>query len=90
MAMRRVCRSDEADPGDVSYELRIDDRVFAVRVRSGKCYVSEERPSDPKVVIAASVSTLGALLWHRLSGAQALAAAKVKVDGGPPTPSNDF
>jgi DNA-binding HxlR family transcriptional regulator len=80
-AVRRLFRPDGGGAGDVTYEMRLGERVFGVYIRKGKCAVREERPTEPSLVITTDVGTLNAILWRRLPPADALADKRVDLRG---------
>jgi DNA-binding HxlR family transcriptional regulator/putative sterol carrier protein len=83
LAMRASFQPDAAAGLSETYELRIGNQVFEVRVEHGQCTITERVPSHPDVVLTTDVSTLGALLHRQLSPEEARASGRLTIDGDP-------
>ena len=81
VSMRAVYRPEATVGVRETYELRIGNQVFEVRVENGRVMTKEGRPSAPDVVIAMDVTTLQALRRQGLTAAAALASNRVRIDG---------
>jgi DNA-binding HxlR family transcriptional regulator len=81
LAMRAGFRAEAATGVRETYELRVGQQVFAVRVEDRQCTTREGQPAAADVVLTMDVSTLGALLHGELSAEEALASGQVTVEG---------
>jgi DNA-binding HxlR family transcriptional regulator len=66
-----------------TYEFRIDDDTFHVRVNDGDVSIREGPVVDPDVVIASDFTTFMAIGKREMSGSDAVARGKVRVEGDP-------
>ena len=83
LAMRAAFRPDAAAGLSQTYELRVGNQVFEVRVANGQCTTAERPASAPDVVMTLDVATLGALLHGELPPEAALASGRVTLQGDP-------
>jgi len=81
MAMRGVFNPDVAAGMTETYEVRIADLVFEVRVADGRLTTREGQASNPDVVMTMSVETLNDLMFQVITPAAALAKGRVEVKG---------
>lgn len=81
VAMRGTFNPEAAAGISETYEVRIADLVFEVRVADGAITTSEGRATNPDVVMAMDVETLNALLFRLLTPAAALASQRVQLKG---------
>jgi DNA-binding HxlR family transcriptional regulator/putative sterol carrier protein len=83
VAMRSVFHPERAAGLTETFEVRIAERVFEVRVEDGTCETREGRPSHPDVVMAMDVETIDALVFGRTPSADLLAAGRIELQGDP-------
>jgi len=82
VAMRGVFNPEAAAGITQTYEVRIGDLVFEVRVADGRLTTREGAVRNPDVVLSMEVETLNALMFHTLTPAAALASGRVKIGKG--------
>ena len=82
VAMRGVFNPEAAAGITLTYEVRIGDLVFEVRVADGRLTTREGAVRNPDVVLSMEVETLNALMFHTLTPAAALASGRVKIGKG--------
>ena len=82
VAMRGVFNPEPAAGITLTYEVRIGDLVFEVRVADGRLTTREGAVRNPDVVLSMEVETLNALMFHTLTPAAALASGRVKIGKG--------
>jgi len=80
VALRAAFRPDAAGL-TVSFELRVGEQVFEVRIADGACITREGQPVNADVVLTLDVATLGGLLHGQLEPEEALASGLVNVRG---------
>lgn len=83
VAMRATFQPDSAPGLNETYEVRVDDLAFEVRIQNGRCTTREGLAHDPDAVLTMDVETLNALMFHLVTPAAALAAGRVQVKGDP-------
>jgi DNA-binding HxlR family transcriptional regulator/putative sterol carrier protein len=83
IAIRHTFRPGLAVGLTETYELRVGDNVFEVRVDDGTCTTREGPARDPDAVIELDVQTLNALLIEGLSPQDAIASGRVGLTGDP-------
>jgi len=83
VAMRGVFDPEAAARVTETYEVRIGDLVFEVRVGGGRLSTREGQASDPDAVMTMDVETLNDLMFQLLTPAAALANGRVAVKGDP-------
>ncbi len=81
VAMRGTFRPEAAAGINETYELRIGDLLFEVRIEQGRLTTSEGRATNPDAVMTLDVATLNALLFGLLTPAAALASGRVQIKG---------
>jgi DNA-binding HxlR family transcriptional regulator/putative sterol carrier protein len=81
VAMRGVFHADLAGGLTETYELRIADRVFEVRVQDGACTTRDGPANDPDVVMTMDVETLNALVFQQISPSEAISGGGVELKG---------
>jgi DNA-binding HxlR family transcriptional regulator len=64
IALKTVFDPSAADGLRETYELRLDDQPFRIRVADGALDVVRGQADDPAAVIATGPETLAAVLWH--------------------------
>ena len=82
VAMRGVFNPQAAAGLTETYEVRIADLVFEVRVAGGRLSTSEGRATNPDAILTMAVETLNALMFQLLTPAVALASGRVKIEKG--------
>ncbi len=83
VAMRGVYNPQAAAGVTETYEVRIADLVFEIRVDDGRLATSEGRTaSNPDAIFSMDVETLNALMFQLITPAAALANGRVKIDKG--------
>ena len=82
VAMRGVFNPEAAAGITLTYEVRIGNLVFEVRVADGRLTTREGAVRNPDVVLSMEVETLNALMFHTLTPAAALASGRVKIGKG--------
>jgi DNA-binding HxlR family transcriptional regulator len=82
LAMRAAFRPERADGVDESYEVRVDGRVFEVRVAGGTIETREGPATDPDVVLGLDVQTLYRLLFGEVTPAEAVRSGTASVVAG--------
>ena len=81
VAMRGVFNPDVAAGVTETYEVRIADLVFEVRIADGRLTTREGQASNPDVIMTMSVETLNDLMFQLIPPAAALAKGRVDVKG---------
>lgn len=69
------------DPGERSYRVQLDDRVWTVRAEAGEVVVEPGEPADPDGSIRTDPATLNALLADPTALREAVAAGRVELGG---------
>ena len=82
VAMRGVFNPQAAAGLTETYEVRIADLVFEVRVAGGRLSTSEGRATNPDAILTMAVETLNALMFQLLTPAAALTSGRVKIEKG--------
>ena len=82
VAMRGVFDPQAAAGLTETYEVRIADLVFEVRVAGGRLSTSEGRATNPDAILIMAVETLNALMFQLLTPAAALTSGRVKIEKG--------
>jgi len=82
VAMRGVFDAQAAAGITETYEVRIADLVFEVRLAGGRLTTSERRPSNPDSVLTMDVETLNGLMFRQIKPSAAIAKGRVKIEKG--------
>jgi DNA-binding HxlR family transcriptional regulator/putative sterol carrier protein len=83
VAMRAVYNTQAAAGVKATYEVRIGDLVFEIRVDDGQLVTSEGRTAgSPDAIFSLDVETLNALMFQLITPAAALANGRVKIEKG--------
>jgi DNA-binding HxlR family transcriptional regulator len=82
VAMRGVYNPQAAAGFSATYEVRIADLVFEVRVTDGRLTTREGAVRNPDVILTMDVQTLNDLMFHALTPSAALAAGRVQIPKG--------
>ncbi|MGH3679984.1 MAG: winged helix-turn-helix transcriptional regulator, partial [Natronosporangium sp.] len=69
------------DPGEGSYRVQLDDRVWTERAEAGEVVVEPGEPADPDGSIRTDPATLNALLADPTALREAVAAGRVELGG---------
>lgn len=83
VAIRSRFRPEFAVELAEAYELRVDEHVFEVLVKDGRCTTREGGSINPDAVITLGVETLDALLLHGLPPRDAIADGRITMTGDP-------
>jgi DNA-binding HxlR family transcriptional regulator len=81
LALSTFFDADAAGALSATYELRLGENAFAVRVADGAIDVDRGPVDDPDAVIESDPATLSALIWERRDLADALQAGDIAIDG---------
>lgn len=82
VAMRGVHNPEAAAGLTQTYEVRIADLVFEVRVADGRLTTREGAVRNPDVVLSMDVETLNALMFHALTPAAGVASGRIEIGKG--------
>jgi DNA-binding HxlR family transcriptional regulator len=82
VAMRGVFNPEAAAGLTQTYEVRVADLVFEVRITDGRLTTSEGRVRNPDVILTMDVETLNALMFHTLTPVAAVASGRVEIGKG--------
>jgi DNA-binding HxlR family transcriptional regulator/putative sterol carrier protein len=82
VAMRGVFNPEAAAGVTETYELRIGDLVFEVRVADGQLTTREGVVRNPDVILALDVQTLNDLMFHAVMPSAAVASGRVQIIKG--------
>jgi len=82
VAMRGVLNPEAAAGITKTYEVRIGDLVFEVRVADGRLTTREGAVRNPDVILTMEVETLNALMFHTLTPAAGVASGRVQIGKG--------
>jgi len=82
VAMRGVFDPQAAAGITATYEVRIADLVFEVRVADARVTTSEGKVRNPDVILTMDVETLNALMFHTLTPGAAVASGRVEIAKG--------
>lgn len=81
VSMLATFRPELADGLDVTFELRIEQEVFRIRVRDGTATITETAGDGPALVLACSLACFLALLAGELDPLEALEAGEIEIEG---------
>jgi len=82
VAMRGVFNPEAAAGVNQTYEVRIADLVFEVRVAGGRLTTREGAVRNPDVILTMDVKTLNALMFHTVTPSAALVGGRVDIAKG--------
>ena len=82
VAMRGVFNPEAAAGITQTYELRIGNLAFEVRVADGRLTTREGAVRNPDVILTMAVEALNALMFHTLTPAAAVASGRVEIGKG--------
>lgn len=81
LSLRASFRPDVAGDLSETYELRVGDRVFEVRVAAGRCSTRDGTASQPDAVFTSDAATLFALRRREISPAEAVSSGRLHAAG---------
>ena len=81
LALGTFFDADAAEDVNASYELRLDENSFRVRVADRGIEVDRGASDDPDAIIETDASTLSALIWDGRRLAEALRAGDIAIEG---------
>jgi DNA-binding HxlR family transcriptional regulator len=81
LALKTLFDPAAADGLRATYELRLGEQPFCVRVADGGLEVARGGAEDPDAVIATDPGTLSAVLWHGRGLAEAQRAGDLRTEG---------
>jgi DNA-binding HxlR family transcriptional regulator len=81
VALKTVFDPQAADGLSASYELRLGEDRFAVRVADGQIELARGSAREPDATIETDPGTLAALLWHGRGLAEALRSDDIEIEG---------
>jgi DNA-binding HxlR family transcriptional regulator len=83
LSMVATFRSEAARNLRETYEFRIDEDAFEIRVADGSIEANQGEARDPDLVVTAGLQTLLGILGGTLSPDDALASGQAVIDGDP-------
>ncbi len=84
IALKTVFDPAAAEGPSATYEIRLDEQPFSVRVAGGRLELARGSAHRPDATIATDPATLSAVLWHGRKLADARRAGEVAVEGSAP------
>ena len=81
VAMKSVLEAEATAETRASYEFRVDDEVFHVRIEDGEIEVRQGSAADPALVVRSDTQTLLAVAAGRAEPAEALASGAIGMEG---------
>jgi DNA-binding HxlR family transcriptional regulator len=84
LALQTVFDPSAADGLSASYELRLGEHRFHVRVSEGRIELAREGAGDPDAIIETDPGTLSAVLWHGRPLGDARRDGAIKLEGSRP------
>ena len=81
VAMKSVLEAEATAETRASYEFRVDDEVFHVRIEDGETEVRQGSAADPAMVVRSDTQTLLAVAAGRAEPAEALASGAIGIEG---------
>lgn len=81
LSMLATFRPERAQGVRETYEFRLGQEAFQVRVADGRVEARQGEAHDPDLVVSADLETLLALLAGRLLPMEALSSARVEIEG---------
>ena len=81
VAMKSVLEAEATAETRESYEFRVDDEVFHVRIEDGETEVRQGSAADPALVVRSDTQTLLAVAAGRAEPAEALASGAIGIEG---------
>ncbi len=81
VAVKSVLEAEATAETRASYEFRVDDEVFHVRIEDGETEVRQGSAADPALVVRSDTQTLLAVAAGRAEPAEALASGAIGMEG---------
>jgi DNA-binding HxlR family transcriptional regulator/putative sterol carrier protein len=81
VALRAALRAEATEEARESYEFRVDDEVFHVRIEDGETNVRQGSASAPDLVVRSDTQTLLAVAAGRVEPAEAVASGAIWMEG---------
>ena len=81
VAVKSVLKAEATAETSESYEFRVDDEVFHVRIEDGETEVRQGSAADPALVVRSNTQTLLAVAAGRAEPAEALASGVIGMEG---------
>ena len=81
VAMKSVLEAEATAETRASYEFRVDDEVFHVRIEDDETEVRQGSAADPALVVRSDTQTLLAVAAGRAEPAEALASGAIGIEG---------
>jgi DNA-binding HxlR family transcriptional regulator len=81
LAMRAMFDPNEAADLEATYELRLGDDRFSVRIADGRIEAVRGELSDADATVTADSATWGSVLWDGRDLAEAVASGELRVEG---------
>ena len=81
IALRTLFDADAARDLDATFELRLGDQVFHVRVAAGDLELERGEAPHAEATITADPMTLGGVMWQRVGLAEAERAGAMTIEG---------
>jgi len=81
VALRAALRAEATEEARESYEFRVDDEVFHVRIEDGETNVRQGSASAPDLVVRSDTQTLLAVAAGRIEPAEAVASGAIWMEG---------
>lgn len=81
VALRSVLKAEATAETRESYEFRVDDEVFHVRIEDGETEVRQGSTADPALVVRSDTQALLAVAAGRAEPAEAVASGAIGMEG---------
>jgi DNA-binding HxlR family transcriptional regulator len=81
LALKTMFDPERAGVADVTYQLRLAEQEFAVRIGGGQLELRRGQAESPVATIVTDPGALAAVLWHGLPMAEAVAAGSMAIEG---------
>lgn len=81
VAVRSVLKAEATEETGESYEFRVDDEVFHVRIEDGETEVRQGSAPAPDLVVRSDTQTLLAVAAGRIEPAEAVASGVIGMEG---------
>jgi putative sterol carrier protein len=81
VALQSMLKPEATGETKESYEFRVDDEVFHVRIEDGETNVHQGSASAPDLVVRSDTQTLLAMAARRIEPAEAVASGAIWMEG---------
>jgi DNA-binding HxlR family transcriptional regulator len=81
VALKTMFDPHRAGSAEATYQLRLGEQAFVVRVSAGKLELRRGEAESPAATLQTDPGTLAALLWHGHSEREASAAGTLRIEG---------